>query len=353
MTGDTDVADTETALPPEAGVSTGSLARRVGVSPTTLRSWDRRYGLGPETRAEGRHRRWSSDDVAMVLEMCRLTAAGIPPGEAAKAAKGHKDGRDTGNGTAASDTAGFADDVLVPTTTGSPSPYASRSGSGLPLGNVRQECRGLARAAVRLDGAAVQEQLASAVRSHGLVVTWEEILAPALQAVGRKWQSAGERYVEVEHLLSWHISATLRHVYVSAVAAQKAPRSAPVILACLPGEQHTLPLEALTAVLAERGVPTLMLGGAVPAEALVAAVQRVGPSAVVLWSQSASTASLPLARLVAATRWGVRGARTQSRVLLTGPGWRRTQHSGLLRPQGLHEALLMLDGDHLPVSSVR
>ncbi|MFD4687861.1 MerR family transcriptional regulator, partial [Streptomyces sp. NPDC058461] len=29
------------------GVTTGSLARRLGVSPTTLRSWDRRYGIGP------------------------------------------------------------------------------------------------------------------------------------------------------------------------------------------------------------------------------------------------------------------------------------------------------------------
>ncbi|WP_369192072.1 MerR family transcriptional regulator [Streptomyces sp. R08] len=350
MTSDIDVTDTDAVLPLEAGVSTGSLARRVGVSPTTLRSWDRRYGLGPATRAEGRHRRWSSDDVAMVLEMCRLTAAGIPPGEAAKVAKGHKQGRDAGNEVSPSATAGLTDRVLAPPESGSTSPYASRSGSGLPLGNVRQECKGLARAAVRLDGAAVQEQLNSAVRRHGLVVTWEEILAPALQAVGRKWQSAGERYVEVEHLLSWHISATLRHLYVSSVAAQKAPRSAPVILACLPGEQHTLPLEALTAVLAERGVATLMLGGAVPAEALVAAVQRVGPSAVVLWSQSTSTAGIPLARLVATTRWGVRGARTQSRVLLTGPGWRRAQHSGLLRPQGLHEALLMLDGEHLTSS---
>ncbi|WP_405848792.1 hypothetical protein [Streptomyces sp. NBC_01518] len=68
---------------------------------------------------------------------------------------------------------------------------------------------------------------------------------------------------------------------------------------------------------------------------------------MVLWSQSTSTASVPLARHVAATRGGVRGARTQSRVLLTGPGWRRTQHSGLLRPQGLHETLIMLAAEPL------
>lgn len=352
-----DAAEPDAAEPdmddsPEAGVTTGFLARRVGVSPTTLRSWDRRYGLGPATRPKGHHRRWTPDDVAMVVEMCRLTAAGIPPAEAARAAKAVavKAVKERSDGSGAQSVvtalpppppAGAA----LAATTAAPRTKASRSrsGSGLPLGNVRQECKGLARAAVRLDSVAVQEQLTASIRVHGLVVTWEEILGPALQAVGRKWQAAGDRYVEVEHLLSWHISATIRHIYVSAALTRTASASSPVILACLPEEQHTLALEALNAALAERGVPTLMLGSAVPAEALLAAVQRVGPSAVVLWSQSRATASTPLAQHVAETRWGIRGARTRSRVLLGGPGWRRTQHPGLLRPHGLHEALLMLD----------
>ena len=323
--GVSDVSETDAEVPEGAGVTTGSLARRLGVSPTTLRSWDRRYGLGPAARTEGRHRRWTQDDIAMVLEMCRMTAAGIPPAEAARAAKALTDGP-------------HAIDADAP-----PGRHASRSGSGLPLGSARQDCKGLARAAVRLDALAVQEQLTAAIARHGLVVTWEEILAPALQAVGRKWQSAGERYVEVEHLLSWHISATLRHVYVCASAGRETSRTVPVILACLPGEQHTLPLEALNAALAQRGTATLMLGGAVPGEALLAAVERVGPGAVVLWSQSARTANLALVQQVAATRWGIRGARTRSRVLLTGPGWGRSVRSGLLRPRGLHEALVMLD----------
>lgn len=337
-----DVNGTDADVTPEAGVSTGFLARRVGVSPTTLRSWDRRYGLGPATRPAGHHRRWTPGDVAMVVEMCRLTAAGIPPAEAARAAKERADEHSAHGAPPPPPPSGALTAVAAPSRTS-----ASRSGSGLPLGHVRQECRGLARAAVRLDSVAVQEQLTASLRVHGLVLTWEEILSPALQAVGRKWQSAGDRYVEVEHLLSWHVSATIRHLYVSAALTRKASPSSPVILACLPQEEHTLALEALNAALAQQGVATLMLGSAVPAEALLAAVRRVGPSAVVLWSQSATTASTPLAQHVAETRWGVRGARTRSRVLLCGPGWRRTQHPGLLRPRGLHEALSMLDAPGL------
>lgn len=386
--------------PPRHGVTTGFLARRLGVSPTTLRSWDRRYGLGPAVRAEGRQRRWSPDDVAMLQDMCRLTAAGVPPAEAARAAIERARGRAAAEVTVVPPTA-RADDVdnaepagspttAEPPTSAGPSepagpptlatppePATSRAllpppeladlpsldaprglaapperaapsgrarrgrlpASALPLGDVRQECRGVARAAVRLDAAAVQEQLRAVVRAHGLVVAWEGVMAPTLRAVGRKWESSGDRYVEVEHLLSWHISTTLRHVYLSAPPPGEA---APVLLACLPDEHHTLPLEALAAALAERHVPVLMLGGAVPAEALEGAVRRVAPAAVALWAQSRPTAALSLAQRVAATRWGIRGARRHSPVLLCGPGWGRRTPEELLRPSGLHDAVTTL-----------
>ncbi|MBD0709005.1 MerR family transcriptional regulator, partial [Streptomyces sp. CBMA291] len=71
---------------PVPGLTSGAVARSLGVAPTTLRSWDRRYGIGPAARESGRHRRWSPQDVAVVREMCRLTASGVPPAEAARAA---------------------------------------------------------------------------------------------------------------------------------------------------------------------------------------------------------------------------------------------------------------------------
>ncbi len=54
-------ADRDPGYPSAAQVplTTGALARRLGVAPTTLRSWEQRYGIGPAVRAEGRHRRWA------------------------------------------------------------------------------------------------------------------------------------------------------------------------------------------------------------------------------------------------------------------------------------------------------
>ncbi|MFF4486651.1 MerR family transcriptional regulator [Streptomyces sp. NPDC001544] len=322
--------------PPAAGaaVTTGALARRLGVSPTTLRSWDRRYGIGPAVHAQGRHRRWTPRDVALLEAMCRLTSAGVPPAEAARAAK---EAAGTGDRTAP---------VPPPDPGPAPATGRSRAAGALPLGDVRQECRGLARAAVRLDAAAVEARLASAVAGHGLADAWQEVMVPTLHAVGRKWASSEDSYIEVEHLLSWHVSTTLRRHTRPPAPADGDPVAGPVLLACVPGEEHTLPLEALNAALTELGLPTRMFGAAVPASALAAAVRRLGPAAVVLWAQSRATASPPLARDVAATEWGVKGARRSPLVVLGGPGWAGRRTRGMPRPAGLREALDLLAGGY-------
>ncbi|GAA2436671.1 MerR family transcriptional regulator [Streptomyces lavendulocolor] len=387
-------------------MTTGAVARLLGVSPVTLRSWDRRYGIGPAGRRDGGHRRWRPADIAVLREMCRLTAAGLPPAESARAAReryhpadggpagperygeGGGDGGPERHGVAdggpgaAGARHGVADggpvaeperdgdpggvsgtgrrrrgvrvgpaaggdgaDPEPPAGGGVPRPRSASPPDGVTAADVRRECRGLARAAVRLDAPAVDESLTALVARYGPVVAWEKVMVPVLHAVGRTWETSGDRYVEVEHLLSWHVSTALRRVAPPPARAPvgEAPPG-PVLLACVPDEQHSLALEALAAGLGGSGVPYRMLGAAVPVEALGAAVRRTGPAAVVLWSQARSTANLPLARDVAATGWGVRGARNAPAVLTAGPGWAGPRPAGVLRPLSLREALSALAG---------
>jgi methanogenic corrinoid protein MtbC1 len=404
----------------EPALTTGALARRLGVSPTTLRSWDRRYGIGPAARTGGRHRRWAPEDVTMLETMCRLTASGVPPAEAARAAReragtagpGQPAGTPPTPGGPAralgpagvrgregvpgregeSGRSGVVDQAGAPGRSGVPGQEGScgpaeasgatgalrsagvRGAPGVPgrarlleaagalgpvgvpgpatavvvpaPGDVRQEGRGLSRAAVRLDAVALEERLEAALTRYGLVTAWQEVMAPTLHAVGRKWASSGDRYVEVEHLLSWHVSTTLRRHTRQPAPPSGAPGAGPVLLACVPGEQHTLPLEALNAALSRLGVPARMFGAAVPAEALLAAVRRLGPAAVVLWAQARSTASPPLAEHVTAMEWGVKGARARPLMLLGGPGWSGRPTRGMLRPASLSEALDILAATH-------
>ena len=57
----------------------------MGVAPATLRTWDRRYGIGPSGAPPGAHRRYTAADLARLEHMRRLVIAGIPPAQAATA----------------------------------------------------------------------------------------------------------------------------------------------------------------------------------------------------------------------------------------------------------------------------
>ncbi|MEV0489744.1 hypothetical protein AB0I23_06800 [Streptomyces atratus] len=162
------------------------------------------------------------------------------------------------------------------------------------------------------------------------------MFAPTLHAAGRKWATTGQRYVEVQHLLSWYISSAISRTR----AARGPTEAAPVLSVCAPGEQHSLPMEALGAALGERGLPEPMFGPALPAEASYEAVRRIGPSAVVLWAQSRSTADRAVVQRVSGREWGLRGARAGPALLLAGPGWASCPHvPGTGRLKGLRSGV--------------
>ncbi|WP_110943950.1 MerR family transcriptional regulator [Streptomyces niger] len=361
-------------VPPtrRARLTTGDVATRLGVAPATLRSWARRYGLGPSGHQGGRHRRWSEQDVAMLERLCELTARGVPTAEAAELVRSAGGMPVTGQMPAAADMPaaantpgtgdmpGNASVLSVSATPRQRTPARSGADAAAILGtttphddaDARRRVRGLGRAAVRLDAPLLDELLAGTLAEYGLVDAWERVLSPALRSIGRTWACSGdphgERYVEAEHLLSWHLSTALRRSTGCAATSPTAPGGRPVLLACVPGEAHTLGLEALTAALGERGVPVRMFGAAVPVGALTEAVRRTGPCAVVLWSQTRATAAPALLSLAYGPGHGLKGSRVHPAVLAAGPGWSRRGAPGIHRPGGLQQALQILEGFAVP-----
>lgn len=67
-------------------LTVAAVARRLGVAPATLRTWDRRYGLGPSEHSTGEHRRYNAADLARLTLMRKLVIAGVSPAEAAQRA---------------------------------------------------------------------------------------------------------------------------------------------------------------------------------------------------------------------------------------------------------------------------
>src|SRR4051812_19803578 len=70
-------------LVPQLGWPVGAVSERLGIAAPTLRSWDRRHGIGPSLRTAGNHRRYTELDIRRVLLMSRLTAQGVPAQSAA------------------------------------------------------------------------------------------------------------------------------------------------------------------------------------------------------------------------------------------------------------------------------
>jgi MerR family transcriptional regulator, light-induced transcriptional regulator len=273
----------------DEALTAGAVARRLGVAVTTLRTWHQRYGLGPSQHAPGQHRRYTPEDMDRLEVMRRLTAQGVPPAEAAA----------------------WARRIPVPID-GSPVGVAgSRDGGGsaIATGRAGAAARGLARATMRMDAPAQRDILEMTVADHGVVAAWEQVMLPVLIGIGERYEST-QRFVEVEHLISRSITEAL-------AAVPRPPSELPprVLLAAADEEQHTLPLEALAAALAEIGVPSRLLGARVPPWALADAMARTGPAAVVVWSSTARTADAEQLRRL------LTGPHPPLLVAAAGPGW--------------------------------
>lgn len=282
--------------PPPASLPVAAVARQLGIAPATLRTWDRRYGLGPSEHTEGEHRRYGPRDVARLQHMRRLVLAGVTPAEAAAAARAAEGA--TAPAAAPHPAEGGAGDT-----------GAAHGGRVLALPSATAAVRGLARAVLALDDDAVRRQLVAAVLAHGVTTTWESLLRPVLRAVGERWAATGEG-VEAEHLLSGTAAAALRE----AVRPPPAVGQRPVLLAGSQDDLHSLPLHVVAAALAEQGVAGRVIGADLPAAALHAAVRRTGPAAVLVWAQFKETAAVTPLQALPLTR-------PPTRVFVGGPGW--------------------------------
>lgn len=57
-------------------------AHRLGISPSTLRTWERRYGLGPQDREAGKRRRYTPEEIETLENVLRLVRSGVSPSDA-------------------------------------------------------------------------------------------------------------------------------------------------------------------------------------------------------------------------------------------------------------------------------
>ena len=277
-------------------MTVAAVARRIGVAPATLRTWDRRYGLGPSTHEAGEHRRYRSSDLAKLILMRRLITTGVSPSDAAARAKTH-----VGVVSVEQLTDDFA---------------------------VREELvDSIHSAAKTLDKVFIEVALRNDIKINGVIATWTEVIVPVLFLVGEEWAATGKG-IEVEHMLS----EILKRMLSEGIHSVKTPiNSQPVLLASVGEELHSLAIHALAAALAEKNIECFFLGPRTPLEAISTLVKRSAPPAVFLWAQLQENGAEKFFRDIPAVR-------PAPRLVLGGPGWSECDLRNVVHAQDLTSA---------------
>ena len=277
-------------------LTVAAVARRLGVAPATLRTWARRYGIGPSEHESGSHRRYSADDLATVTTMRRLIIAGMTPAQAAEKAL-----------------------------TGPKAPKVEKIIEGF---SDRQEMiTVLHNAAIAMDKKFIESTLRNDIEKNGVIHSWQEVIVPVLILIGTTWEETGEG-IEIEHFLSEILKRVLRE---QAFAIKKPINPRPVLVAAVGEETHSLAIHALAAALAERNIECHFLGARTPFAALEAMVEKFAPPAIFLWAQLVENADPSYFKDLPTIR-------PAPRVLLGGPGWSESDCANMTKTPDLNYA---------------
>ncbi len=226
---------------PNSLIRIGELSRRLGISTDRLRAWERRYDLLHPTRTSGGFRLYSGADERRVRAMQRHLDAGLSAAEAAA--------------SALVDEPGSRDDGEVPRA-------------------LREQ---LEQAFDALDGARAHTVLDRLFAGLGVEGAMRTVLFPLLHDLGERW-ARGEIQVGQEHFTSSLLQARLLPQLRGSI-----PAAGPAaLLACAPGELHTLPLIGFGIALHHRGWRTTYLGADTPVHSLSDIARRLAPAIVVV-----------------------------------------------------------------------
>ena len=229
----------------------GAVSDRIGVAASTLRTWERRYGVGPSHRTNGGHRRYTEHDIAAVELVRRMVARGVSAQDAARVARElDADGLHTA----------LADERP---------PHAARGSVDVLLA-----------AATAGDTEGLDRLLTEIVGTGRTLDAWSSVLSPALSRLARE-TSLGQVEPGVENRLT---TALLEHLE-RARGRHTASHRPQVLLASGVADREALPFVALGAALRESEVSLRLLEPEVDVREALDLAHRLRPELLFLWDQ--------------------------------------------------------------------
>jgi MerR family transcriptional regulator, light-induced transcriptional regulator len=226
--------------------SIGVVERDTGIGRDTLRVWERRYGFPEPLRNEKGERVYSETQLRRLQRIRRLLDQGMRPGKLLPLSEASLDELDAG--------------LQTTTTPQTLDPIVTDM-----LAAIRS-----------VDAGRIELLLREQYSRQGMQAFVLQTVNPLLHAVGEFW-ARGQLQIFQEHFLSQQL---IRFLNAEIASMQKNAGKPLVMLATLPGEEHTLGLLMVAAMLASHGVSIVNLGGEVPMEQIGYAVKQFNADVV-------------------------------------------------------------------------
>jgi len=217
--------------------SIGTVERDTGIKRDTLRVWERRYGFPRPVRNDKGERIYPEEQLRQLQRIRRLLDQGcragklLPPDEA----KLNE----------------LESDLLV-------------------IVPASSDVDSILRAVAEADAGQVKACFKLLYKKQGLVDFITQTAVPLLHVVGERWAS-GQLHVFEEHFLSQQLIQFVNSEIALLPTAVDKPE---VLLATLPGEEHTLGLLMVSAILSAHNIPVVNLGAEVPMDQIQRAVDK-------------------------------------------------------------------------------
>ena len=230
---------------PQTQLPIAAVSSLLGIPVPTIRSWERRYGFPEPARTQGKHRRYSVDEIDQLRKLRDEITRGHSAREAVDIVQAEARG-------------GRAHTELFDR---------------------------FLRSAMQLDPAGLREALTEGADTIGVEATIRDVALPAMREMGSRWK-AGVCDTDHEHLATEAVRVWLAR---QSVMAPPPFQPFPLVLACGPKDLHTIGLEAFGVVLARRGWSIRTMGPLTPVDSLVAAVRAAEARAAIVTSQRSVT----------------------------------------------------------------
>jgi methanogenic corrinoid protein MtbC1 len=217
--------------------SIGAVERDTGIKRDTLRVWERRYGFPEPVRNDKGERLYPEEQLRQLQRIRRLLDQGCRAG---KLLPPDEDSLDA-----------LESDLLAVT--------PSDPGVESILEAVRNG-----------DHEEVKSRFSGLYKKQGLAGFITQTVAPLVQTVGERWAS-GELDVYEEHFVSQQLIHFMNAEIAKIQVTAKKPK---VLLATLPGEEHTLGLLMVSGMLSAHEVTAISLGAEVPMDQIRSAADK-------------------------------------------------------------------------------